>query len=64
MRILEIVNRLLGIQVWRPELVAQAAEPAIEIRIDVRDVTSILKGRRLQKSRRKFRGFDSPPGRF
>ena len=32
--------------------------------IDPERVRDILKGRRLRRTRRAFRGFDSPPGRF
>ena len=39
------------------------AEPEIK-RIQSKDVRNVLKGRRLPRSRRAFRSFDSPPGRF
>ncbi len=43
----------------------EIAEPATpQLLISARDVTRILKGRRLPKTRRVFRGFSSPPGRF
>jgi hypothetical protein len=32
--------------------------------VDPEGVRDILKGRRLRRTRRVFRGFDSPPGRF
>ena len=32
--------------------------------IDPEQVRGILKGRRFRRTRRVFRGFDSPPGRF
>jgi hypothetical protein len=41
-----------------------ALEGLAPVIIDVGSVTSVLKGRRLQKRRAAFRGFDSPPVRF
>ena len=36
-------------------------EPAA---IDPGEIRKVLKGRRLPRTKRAFRGFDSPPGRF
>jgi len=61
----EVLNRVL---VGTPprQLILASAEPSTEPppSVNVRDVTRILKGRRLPKTRRVFRGFNSPPGRF
>jgi len=62
----EVLHRVLFGTPQR-QLALETAEPAtVEPlpSINIRDVTRILKGRRLTRNRRKFRGFGSPPGRF
>ena len=64
MSLQEVVNRVRFGTVQRQQTL-EIAEPARpEFLISARDVTRILKGRRLPKTRRAFRGFSSPPGRF
>ncbi len=56
------INCLFAVsEPWGGE-VEEGAPP--DLRIDSSRVRKVLKGRRLPRSRRVFRGFDSPPGRF
>jgi len=58
----QLIDRLFAGS--HPEGGVVQEEAAPEIRTESRHVRKILKGRRLPRSRRVFRGFESPPGRF
>ncbi len=58
----QLIDRLFAVsEPWGGEVQHQVAP---EIRMESSQVRKILKGRLLPRSRRTFRGFESPPGRF